>query len=97
MLTPDDNIKEDGHPWVVLDYDFWQRRFAADPAAVGRKITLNGSPFTIVGVARAGFIGPQVGVHPDIYAPIMMLREIQHSTGNWNNRDTSGGSPSCAV
>jgi len=86
MLRPDDNLKEDGHPWVVLDYDFWRLRFGADPAAVGRKITLNGSPFTIVGVTRSGFIGPQVGVHPDIYAPIVMLREIQQSTGNWNTR-----------
>jgi predicted permease len=86
VLGPDDNVKEDGHPWAVLDYDFWQRRFAGDPVAVGRKITMNGSPFTIVGVARSGFIGPQLGVHPDIYAPIMMLREIQHSTGDWNTR-----------
>jgi predicted permease len=86
MLRPEDNLKEDGHPWVVLDYDFWQRRFAADPAAVGRKVTLNGSPFTIVGVAHAGFIGPQVGVHPDVYAPIVMRREIQRSAEQWNTR-----------
>jgi len=86
VLRPDDNLKEDGHPQVVLDYDFWLRRFAGDPHAVGKKITLNGSPFTVVGVARAGFIGPEVGVHPDVYAPIMMLREISRSTGEWNTR-----------
>ena len=86
LFTPEDNLKEDGHPWVVLDYDFWRRRFASDPRAVGGKITLNGSPFTIVGVARAGFIGPQVGTHPDVYAPIMMYQSIRHGAGDWNNR-----------
>ena len=86
VLHPNDNIKEDGHPWVVLDYDYWQRRFSGDASVAGRKITLNGSPFTIVGVARAGFIGPQVGVRPDVYVPIVMYREIQRSAGNWNTR-----------
>ena len=86
LFRPDDNIKEDGHPWVVLDYGFWQRRFAGDPRAVGRKIMLNGSPFTIVGVVRSGFIGPQLGSHPEVYAPIMMQREVYRTAGQWNNR-----------
>ena len=29
LVTAADNKMEDAHPWVVLDYDFWQRRFAA--------------------------------------------------------------------
>jgi predicted permease len=86
VFAPEDNIKEDGHPWAVLDYDFWQRRFAGDPRGVGKKITLNGSPFTIVGVARRGFTGVATGIHPDIYVPIMMLREINRSDRQWNNR-----------
>lgn len=76
LLTPEDNVKEGGHPWIVLDYDFWQRRFGGDPQAIGRKVTLNGSVFTIVGVARSGFSGTMVGNHPDVYLPIMMQREI---------------------
>ena len=85
LFTPDDNKTEDAHPWVVLDYSFWQRRFGGDPQAVGRKITLNGSPFTIVGVSRSGFTGAVIGNHPDLYAPIMMLREI--------NRECLPGTP----
>ncbi len=76
VLTPEDAVKEGGHPWVVLDYDFWQRRFGGDPQAIGRKVTLNGSLFTIVGVARSGFTGTMVGSHPDVYLSIMMQREI---------------------
>ncbi len=86
LLTAADNKMEDAHPWVVLDYDFWQRRFAGDPHVIGRPIKLNGSAFTIVGVARSGFTGVVVGNHPNLYLPIMMLREIQRGTGQWNNR-----------
>jgi predicted permease len=86
LFTPDDNRKEDGHPWAVLDYGFWQRRFGADPAVVGHRILLNGSPFNIVGVSRAGFTGAVVGDHPDVYVPIMMLREIRRGTREWNTR-----------
>jgi predicted permease len=86
LLRPSDNTTEDAHPWAVLDYDFWQRRFGGDPHAVGRAITLNGSRFTIIGVARAGFTGTAVGSHPDLYVPIMMQREVRRGTYQWNNR-----------
>ena len=38
---------------VVLSHAFWQRRFAGDPATPGRSITINGQPFTVIGVAPA--------------------------------------------
>ena len=77
LLTPADNIAEDTHPWAVLGYDFWRSRFAGDPRVVGRRITLNGSPFTIVGVTRSGFTGTQIGSRPDVYLPIMELRQVR--------------------
>ncbi len=40
---------------VVLGYPLWRRRFAGDPAIVGRSITLDGAPFTVVGVLPASF------------------------------------------
>ena len=86
LFTPDDNLKEDGHPWAVLDYGFWQRRFGGDPGVIGRRILLNESPFTIVGVSRAGFTGAVVGDHPDVYVPIMMYREIRRAARDWNTR-----------
>lgn len=86
LLTPADDKTEDAHPWAVLDYDTWQRRFSGDPHAIGTRITLNGSPFTIVGVVQPGFSGPSVGTHPDVYVPIMMNREIRRGTRQWNNR-----------
>lgn len=41
------------HNLAVLSYDYWQRRYAASPAAVGESMTLNGEPYTIIGVLPA--------------------------------------------
>ncbi|MET0554220.1 MAG: ABC transporter permease [Vicinamibacteria bacterium] len=43
---------------VVLADALWRRRFAADPAVVGRTVTLDGGAFTVVGVMPAGFQFP---------------------------------------
>src|SRR5205085_3607179 len=53
-LTEDD--ARPGSPDVaVLGYGIWQRRFGGDPRVVGKTITLNGAPATVVGVMPAGF------------------------------------------
>ncbi len=43
---------------VVLSRRLWQRRFGADPGVVGRRVTLDGTPHTVVGVAPEGFYFP---------------------------------------
>jgi putative ABC transport system permease protein len=47
-----------GEKVVVLGYGLWQRRFGSDPAVVGRSITLNGAPCTVVGVMGERFAVP---------------------------------------
>jgi predicted permease len=56
---------------VVLDYKFWQRRFAGNPGAIGSTIRVNGHPFTIIGVAPRGFDGTIGVVTPDMWSPVM--------------------------
>jgi predicted permease len=67
----DDRIYQ-GHPVVVLGYDYWVRRFARDPAVIGRKILVNDFPMTIVGVSAAGFAGLDPAEAPQIRVPILM-------------------------
>jgi predicted permease len=67
----DDQVYQ-GHPVVVLSYDYWVRRFSRDPAVVGKKILLNNYPMTIVGVSAAGFSGLDPARSPQIRVPILM-------------------------
>src|SRR5688572_18594481 len=46
-----------GLPVVVLAHDLWTRKFGANPGVIGTTILLNESPYTVVGVAAAGFKG----------------------------------------
>jgi predicted permease len=61
---------------VVLSHRYWQRRFARDSAIVGKTISLNGHPFTIIGVTPPEFFGAVVGEAPDFWAPMMMYAEL---------------------
>ncbi|MBZ5674653.1 MAG: ABC transporter permease [Acidobacteriia bacterium] len=66
-LSPEDD-RTGGMPEVVISNRLWQDRFAGNPAAIGRLITLNGVDYTIVGVLQRGFrFGNQ---RADIYTPI---------------------------
>jgi hypothetical protein len=44
---------------IVLTYDTWRSRFAANPNIVGQTVKLNGLPFTVVGVTQPKFLGAQ--------------------------------------
>ncbi len=52
VFTEEDGPVEDK---VVLSYGLWKRRYAADPAILGKKIQLNGNPYTVLGVMPAEF------------------------------------------
>ncbi len=64
---------------VVLSDGLWKRRFGSDPRVVGRAITLNGQPFTVVGVMAPGFAGvsdeAQMWIPFALYAPPARMAE----------------------
>src|SRR5918993_1936116 len=68
----EDDQVYNGHPVVVLSYDYWVRRFARDPGVVGKTIRVNDYPMTIVGVSAEGFIGLDPAGSPQIRVPIQM-------------------------
>ena len=77
----DDQVYQ-GHPVVVLSYDYWVSRFARDPNVVGRKILVNESPMTIVGVSAAGFAGIDPAQSPQIRVPVLM-KPVMTPEWNW--------------
>jgi predicted permease len=57
-------------PVVILSYGFWQREYGGAPDAIGKSITLDGHPFTIVGVTPREFFGVVVGSTFDVLTPL---------------------------
>ena len=65
-------------PVVVISDRLWRRRFAADPSVVGKPITLNGHPFTVIGVAAPEFTGLLFrAISSDLWAPTMMMGQLR--------------------
>jgi predicted permease len=76
FFLPEDDKVKGASPVVVLSHGFWKRRLGADPAIVGKSLTLNGQPFTVVGVAPPGFIGVNALGGPDVWVPMAMHEQV---------------------
>jgi macrolide transport system ATP-binding/permease protein len=66
---------------VVLGPDFWRHEFAGDAGVVGKTIRLNGTAFTVIGVAPDEFPGLLTFGHPDLYVPLTMARVFSTNLG----------------
>lgn len=69
-------------PVAVIGYGYWQRRFGGEASAIGTKVWINGTPFTIIGVAPERFTGDVVGEATDIWLPMSMMPAVV-GRGNW--------------
>src|SRR4029077_9317156 len=77
LFTEADDQMPGAHPVAVISYNFWQRRFGADPSIIGKTININGYPFTVIGVSAKGFYGVEVGNAPDVRIPLMMAGQLR--------------------
>jgi predicted permease len=76
LFSDSDDTAENANPVLVLGYRYWQRKFALSPFIIGKDIRLNGFPFTVVGVAPAGFEGDVVGEQMALFVPLSMQPQI---------------------
>ncbi len=76
VFSDADDQTPGGNFVTVISYNYWRRRFGADPQVIGRKISVNNYPFTIIGVAAQGFNDVEIGDAPDLRVPMMMKREM---------------------
>jgi predicted permease len=63
-------------PVAVLSYSAWKTRFNSDPDIVGRTLEINGTPFTVIGVAPQGFLGVSAVFGPDVWLPATMAPQV---------------------
>jgi predicted permease len=81
VFTDDDDRTPGAHFVTVISYDYWRRRFGADPNIVGKIISINNHPFTIIGVSAQGFNDVKVSTAPALRVP-MMMKDLMHDARN---------------
>jgi predicted permease len=89
LFLPSEGEVIGSDPVIVLDYDYWQQKFGGDPNIVGRAVTLDGHPMTVVGVAPKGFGGLQSFTTMAAYLPLSELTVAgtpADAIDNWQNR-----------
>ena len=70
LISPEDDQPGCGTSAANISYAFWQRNYAGDPAVVGKRLTLDGNSFQILGVTPPGFNGISVGDTFDVAIPV---------------------------
>ncbi len=65
---------------VVLGYGLWQRRFGGDSKIIGQTLTLNGQPFTVIGIMPAGFQFPSKA---EIWGPLAPSQQLKAARGSF--------------
>ena len=73
FILPDDD-RTDAPQVVVLSDEIWRNRFGADPSVVGRSLTIDGEPTTVIGIAPADFRIPHGGqiLSADLWMPLRL-------------------------
>jgi predicted permease len=75
-ISEDDDRSPGAHAVVVLSDGAWRRLFNRRGDIVGQIVSLNGSPFTVIGVMGERFFGTRAGFAPDFWAPLSMTSSL---------------------
>jgi putative ABC transport system permease protein len=84
LLTQEDDRTPGAHPYAVISYDYWSRRFGQDPRVIGRTFHLGEQVFEIVGVGPKEFTGIEPGTTTEIFLPTMMNRWVTRDDASWH-------------
>ena len=81
---------EGGEPVAIISFALWQRRFAGDPAILGKSLRMNAREFSIMGVAPEGFSGSLRGLVADVWVPAAIGAYVGMGRGNFTSRGDRG-------
>jgi predicted permease len=76
-------LSEEDAGVVVLSHDFWTRRFGGSPDVLGRALSLDRTPFTVIGVAPEDLTGPEVGNRFDVIVPLSAESRFDSPPNQW--------------
>lgn len=82
LFDAGDDLTPGTHPYAVISYDYWSRRFAKDTGVIGRHFRTGTDVLEIIGVAPEGFTGIDPGTFTDIFIPNMMNVPMIYRTSN---------------
>lgn len=73
----DEDTKPGGNNVAVISHSIWNNKLGADPNIIGKTLTLNATPYTVVGVAPKGFKGTfTIGAADEIWIPTSMYVQV---------------------
>ena len=75
-FRPDEDRVPGQAPVIVFSERFWRGQLGADPGIVGKVVTVNNRPFTVVGIAAPGFRGAMPSLRADAFVPMMMQAAV---------------------
>lgn len=79
-----DGSDSDGGDRAIISYGFWQRRFAGEPRAIGANVTIDGTVYSVVGVAPSGF--QSLSARPvDVWLPLNHASAAGVGPRDWRN------------
>jgi len=68
-IRPEESALQASEPVAVISFGTWTREFASSPSAIGATVRLNGSPYTVIGVAPDGVASRRIPLQPDLWIP----------------------------
>ena len=88
FFLPDEDTKPGGNNVAILSYSLWTNKFGSDRNLIGRSVTFNATPFTVIGVAPKGFKGTfTIGPADQVWVPVSMYGQVLAGFVKDNFRD----------
>ena len=84
LFTANDDRQPGAHPFAVISYDYWIRRFQQDPSVIGRAFRRDDRLYQIIGVAGESFTGTEPGTMIDIFVPSTMSPSVTNANSTWH-------------
>ncbi len=75
LIAAADDGAPGAHAVAVISYGLWLRTFGGDSGVIGRTVTVNRHPFTLIGVAPPGLVGVSLDSLPDLWMPMAMAAD----------------------